>query len=160
MPLDRIYTFFITLVGSLAEHIRIWKTYIGNGKFYSRVGLICQQFWLSREKRWPAREKFLSQRTLGFGLDLVWCGYPKGSIWLEVGGNRHFSQWWYHNMPYLSSQWLTHFIIGSLYLLLPFTHFVYLATTLPVGNHLFVLCIYGSISGFCISLIKKKTCVL
>ena len=48
-------------------------------------------------------------------------------------------------MLYITSSWLTYFISGSLYLLIPFTYFTH--TPLPhlhSGNDQFVLCIYES----------------
>ena len=44
------------------------------------------------------------------------------------------------------SLWLIYFITGSLYLLIPFTHFADPWTLLPSGNPKFVLCICKSIS--------------
>lgn len=43
---------------------------------------------------------------------------------------------------------LTYFIIGSLYLLIPFPCFTHPATRLPYGHHPFVLCIDESVSVF------------
>ena len=45
--------------------------------------------------------------------------------------------------------WLTHSITGDIYHPFPFTHFFQPMTTLPSGNHQFVLCIYSFDSAFC-----------
>ena len=42
--------------------------------------------------------------------------------------------------------WLTYFVTGSLYLLISLTHFFHSPTSFLSGNHLFVLCIYDSVS--------------
>ena len=55
-------------------------------------------------------------------------------------------------MLYITSSWLTYFISGSLYLLIPFTYFTH--TPLPhlhSGNDQLVLCIY--VSGFMFDLL-------
>ena len=41
---------------------------------------------------------------------------------------------------------VTHFVTRSLYLLISLTYFTHPSTALPFGNHLFILCIYESVS--------------
>ena len=41
--------------------------------------------------------------------------------------------------------WLIYFITGNLYFLFPFTYFACPSTSLPSGNHYFVLCIFESV---------------
>ena len=47
------------------------------------------------------------------------------------------------SMLYTTSPWLIYFILGSLYLLTPFPHFVHPPTSLSSGNHQAVLSIYA-----------------
>ena len=51
---------------------------------------------------------------------------------------------------YISSLGLFYFITGSLSLLTSLTYFSHPTTPLPSGNHLFVLCIYDSVSVLCL----------
>ena len=48
-------------------------------------------------------------------------------------------------MLYITSLWLTCFITRSLYLSISLTYFIHPPTSLPYGNHQFVLCIYESV---------------
>ena len=48
------------------------------------------------------------------------------------------------NISYL---WLIYFVTGSSYFLISFTYFSHPPSSLPSGNHPFVLCIYDSVPG-------------
>ena len=49
-------------------------------------------------------------------------------------------------MLYISSLWLIYFVTGGLYLLVSLIYFTHPYTSLPSGNHLFVLFIYEFVS--------------
>ena len=73
--------------------------------------------------------------------------------------NDHHDKSSYHLSPYKNtlllavlpklsflSLWLIYFIIGNMYLLISLTFLTHLHTPLPSGKHLFVLCMYDSVS--------------
>ena len=49
-------------------------------------------------------------------------------------------------MLYISFPWLIYFVRGSFYPLISLTYFTHPLTPQPSSNHLFVLCIYESVS--------------